>query len=385
MKRTFGGSSGSGTYVPTALVDAAGDLLVGTADNTLARLAKGSALNVLRVNAAGTALEYGTANGLPSAVSTKTTAYSAVSGEFIRADATAGAVPISLTAALPVGSLIAVQKVDSSVNTVSISALGSGATINGFGSGDPYTTTTQWAGAIFMHLGSNAWAITASMNTTGTPGATGATGATGASGAAGTNGQQAAMSAGVIGQWYACVGTGIATNSLFNSSVPAGTATMGLPVIAQEDITIDKLGCYVQTVGSAGSLVRLAVYSPILTTKPFDLALASAYATLLVDGGTVQADSGVGQRVVTLGTPLVILAGTPFCIAVAPQAGGAVGIYHAGAGAGWAAPWGSSGVLAGSRLAVTATGVTGAFPGTFTPSAFHTTDIAGAGWYHRSA
>lgn len=48
----------SGTYVSRALVDAAGDLLVGSADNTLTRLALGSALQVLRVNAAGTALEY---------------------------------------------------------------------------------------------------------------------------------------------------------------------------------------------------------------------------------------------------------------------------------------------------------------------------------------
>lgn len=47
--------------IPKSLVDAAGDLLVGTADNTVGRLAKGAALTVLRVNAAGTALEWATA------------------------------------------------------------------------------------------------------------------------------------------------------------------------------------------------------------------------------------------------------------------------------------------------------------------------------------
>lgn len=45
-------------YVLESLIDAAGDLVVGTADNTVGRLAKGSALQVLRVNAGATALEY---------------------------------------------------------------------------------------------------------------------------------------------------------------------------------------------------------------------------------------------------------------------------------------------------------------------------------------
>lgn len=56
------GPTGPGTDV-AAIVDAAGDLLVGTADNTLGRLAKGTALQVLRVNAAGTALEYAAQSG----------------------------------------------------------------------------------------------------------------------------------------------------------------------------------------------------------------------------------------------------------------------------------------------------------------------------------
>lgn len=47
----------------TGLVDAAGDLLVGTADNTLGKLAKGTALQVLRTNAGATALEWATPSG----------------------------------------------------------------------------------------------------------------------------------------------------------------------------------------------------------------------------------------------------------------------------------------------------------------------------------
>lgn len=45
-------------YVLESLIDAAADLIVGTADNTVGRLAKGAALDVLRVNAGATALEW---------------------------------------------------------------------------------------------------------------------------------------------------------------------------------------------------------------------------------------------------------------------------------------------------------------------------------------
>lgn len=49
--------------IPKSLVDAAGDLITATADDTPSRLAKGSPLQVLRVNAGGTALEYATPSG----------------------------------------------------------------------------------------------------------------------------------------------------------------------------------------------------------------------------------------------------------------------------------------------------------------------------------
>ena len=55
--------------VPKTLVDAAGDLLVGTAADTVARLPLGSALQVLRVNAGATAPEWAVAaSGAPIAV-----------------------------------------------------------------------------------------------------------------------------------------------------------------------------------------------------------------------------------------------------------------------------------------------------------------------------
>jgi hypothetical protein len=51
-------AGGGGSVSTDAIWDAAGDLAVGTGANTAAKLTMGSALQVLRVNAAGTALEY---------------------------------------------------------------------------------------------------------------------------------------------------------------------------------------------------------------------------------------------------------------------------------------------------------------------------------------
>jgi hypothetical protein len=47
-----------GVCIPKSLIDAAGDLIVGTANDTAGRLAMGSALQTLRVNAGATALEF---------------------------------------------------------------------------------------------------------------------------------------------------------------------------------------------------------------------------------------------------------------------------------------------------------------------------------------
>jgi hypothetical protein len=57
------GHAHSGTYVPLATIDAAGDLLVGTANDTIGRLAMGSALQSLRVNSGATGLEFAAAGG----------------------------------------------------------------------------------------------------------------------------------------------------------------------------------------------------------------------------------------------------------------------------------------------------------------------------------
>lgn len=54
----LGDGGGAGSVATDAIWDAAGDLAVGSGANTAARLAKGTALQVLRVNAGATALEW---------------------------------------------------------------------------------------------------------------------------------------------------------------------------------------------------------------------------------------------------------------------------------------------------------------------------------------
>jgi hypothetical protein len=65
-------AGGGGSVATDAIWDAAGDLAVGTGANTAARLPMGTALQVLRVNAGGTALEFGAAGtGSPGGSTTQ--------------------------------------------------------------------------------------------------------------------------------------------------------------------------------------------------------------------------------------------------------------------------------------------------------------------------
>lgn len=64
------GSGGGGNVATDTIFDAAGDLIQGTGANTAARLALGTALQVLQVNAGATAVEWATANGNVAKVGT---------------------------------------------------------------------------------------------------------------------------------------------------------------------------------------------------------------------------------------------------------------------------------------------------------------------------
>jgi hypothetical protein len=70
----------AGAAINKSLVDAAGDLIYGTADNTVARLAIGTANQVLKVNSGATAPEWGTApSGGMTLISTTTLTGASVS------------------------------------------------------------------------------------------------------------------------------------------------------------------------------------------------------------------------------------------------------------------------------------------------------------------
>jgi hypothetical protein len=162
----------------------------------------------------GTPAGGGSGSGLPSTVVNKTAAYTAAAGDFVQADVTSAGFTVTLPAAPAVGALVAVKKVDASANTLTIVPAGTGNI-----DGDPTaTTTTKMAGAIFEHVGSDAWRIVASMTTTGPAGPTGASGPAGpaASVTVGTTTTLPAGSSAVV------TNSGTSAAAVFNFAIPQG-------------------------------------------------------------------------------------------------------------------------------------------------------------------
>lgn len=103
-------------------------------------------------------------DGLPDNFVTKTTTYTASPNDFVEADVSSAGFTVTLPTDPAVGSLVAVQKTDSSSNTLTVMAYGSG-TINGSAS---VTTTTQDAGWVFEFTGQSAgndvWVVAGVLN-----------------------------------------------------------------------------------------------------------------------------------------------------------------------------------------------------------------------------
>lgn len=154
-----------------------------------------------------------------------------------------------------------------------------------------------------------------------------------------------------------------------------------------EGLTIDKLDVNVGTVGSSGAVTRMGLYAVTNQTSPFKWASTVAYASLLVDAGTVATDSGTGQKVITLGTPQVIAGYQWFGVAGVDQVATAATRSVGGtAGALWPSPFGNlgaGGYNVGAGLALEVGSISGALPSTFSPGALQATD-SGVG-IHRSA
>jgi hypothetical protein len=172
----------------------------------------------------------------------------------------------------------------------------------------------------------------------------------------------------VVGNWYTA--TTLPSSSDVFQVFTQGTLYVALPRLAQTAMTIDQLAISTNVVGSAGSVSRLGVYQ-VTTTDPYAVVLSSAYATLLVDGGTVATDGTTGTKTITLGTPLVLSAGTWYALAVADQVAAPASHRVRSQAGSPSTPWGQTTAHGGVGFQlVTATGVTGALPATFTPTAF---------------
>lgn len=154
-----------------------------------------------------------------------------------------------------------------------------------------------------------------------------------------------------------------------------------------DGVTIDKLDCNVATVGSSGSVTRMGVYQVTNQSRPFAWSNGVAWASLLVDGGTVATDGSTGQKTITLGSALVIPANTWFAVGGADQVATPATRYVGGqAGGNWASAFGqtgSGGYGTSAGLSIIADSVTGALPATLTPTTLLNLD-SGVG-IHRSA
>jgi hypothetical protein len=131
-------------------------------------------------------------SGLPANVLIKTANFTAAADDLLLCDATGGAFTITLPAAPATGACVTVKKTDASANAVNVNSSGGGSIDGDTGSPNLAITGGQ-LGAIFEHVGSNAWKIvsvtaTGAQGPVGPTGAMGPTGATGATGPAGTNG-----------------------------------------------------------------------------------------------------------------------------------------------------------------------------------------------------
>lgn len=147
------------------------------------------------------------------------------------------------------------------------------------------------------------------------------------------------------------------------------TLYLALPKFATEQITIDQLYISTNVVGSAGAVSRAGIYQ-VTTLDPYAVVLGSAYATLLLDAGTLAVDGSTGTKTWTLGTPLVIPVGTWYSFGLVDQVAAAASHRLRSVLGQGQSPWGASAAISTAAQIVTQTGVTGALPATFTPGAF---------------
>lgn len=170
-----------------------------------------------------------------------------------------------------------------------------------------------------------------------------------------------------VGRWYNATPAVITGNTFQNPGL--NNLYMTLPRIATETLSIDAVAMTVNIVGGTGAVCRLGIWE-VTIADPYAPVLGAPYASLLLDAGTVATDGSAGSKVITLGTPLVIPAGTVYAFSFVDQVATPCrhsfqtvhGFGHVG--------WGMSGPLnADNGGTLRQSSVTGALPATFVPAA----------------
>lgn len=267
----------------------------------------------------------------------KTAPYTPASGELVRVDATSGTIAITLPAAAP-GMVVAIKKVDSTANTVTVTPTGL-ETIDGLAS----ITLRLLAESRTLVGVANGWIVQNGLNTL-----------------TSLDSRYAALA-----DVTALKGPSLVTGSYYFTASPSATGTSNalgvgtlraVPWLVTNPVSLVRIGAEVSTVGEAGSKVRLGIYSDT-NGKP---------GALVLDAGQINGDSATVQEVTIAQT----LAPGLYWVAAVVQTVTTTQPTVRTTGTGWAPPvpiWLGLTIPTANltAVAVQMTGVTGALPNPF--------------------
>lgn len=211
----------------------------------------------------------------------KTGTYAAVSGDLVRVDATAGPISITLPTAAA-GLMIAVKKIDSSANAVTITPAGAD-TIDTLSS---ITLTLSRESRVLLGM-ANGWVVQTGLTTVSSLD-------TRYDARYGTLANTTTLQTDTA----LLKGPGMATSGAYyytsspNGVVPSNTLGVGtlrvVPWVVPKPLSISRIGAEIATVGEAGSKLRLGVYNDNGSGLP---------GTLLFDSGQINGDSATVQEI----------------------------------------------------------------------------------------